>query len=129
MKPTFYLIDGHAVAYRQFYGLPSTSFSTSAGEPTNAVYGFTRILLDIIQKDKPKYLAVSFDMGLSGRETVYSDYKGTRDKMPEDLAIQMERIHQVVTALNIPILAVEGYEADDIIATVIEQAPDVMFYV
>ena len=129
MKPMFYLIDGHAVAYRQFYGLPATSFSTSAGEPTNAVYGFTRILLDIIQKDKPKYLAVSFDMGLSGRENLYPDYKGTRDKMPDDLVIQMSRIQQVVQALNIPILAVEDYEADDIIGTVIQQADDVDFYV
>jgi DNA polymerase-1 len=119
--PMFYLIDGHAVAYRQFFGLPVASFSTSAGELTNAVYGFTRVLLDIIQKDRPKYLAVSFDEGLSGREDIYPDYKGTRSKMDEDLNRQMERIFQVVEVLNIPILSLAGYEADDIIGTVIER--------
>lgn len=120
-KPMFYLIDGHAVAYRQFFGLPAASFSTSAGELTNAVYGFTRVLLDIIQKDRPKYLAVSFDEGLSGREAIYPEYKGTRAKMDDDLNRQMGRIFQVVEALNIPMLSLAGYEADDVIGTVIEQ--------
>jgi DNA polymerase-1 len=125
--PMFYLIDGHAVAYRQFFGLPTSSFSTSNGELTNAVYGFTRILLDIILKERPNYLAVSFDEGLSGRENVYADYKGTRAKMDDDLSRQMGRIYQVVRTLNIPILSLEGYEADDIIGTVIQQVPDVHF--
>ncbi len=126
-KPMFYLIDGHAVAYRQFFGLPATSFSTSNGELTNAVYGFTRILLDIILKEQPQYLAVSFDEGLSGRENVYEEYKGTRAKMDDELYKQMSRIYQVVEALNIPILSLAGYEADDVIGTVIEQVPDVHF--
>lgn len=122
--PMFYLIDGHAVAYRQFFGLPAGNFSTSAGELTNAVYGFTRVLLDIIQKDRPKYLAVSFDEGLSGREDIFPDYKGTRAKMDDDLSRQMGRIFQVVETLNIPILSLAGYEADDVIGTVIERYKD-----
>ncbi len=122
--PIFYLIDGHAVAYRQFYGLPTDSFSTSAGEITNATYGFTRILLDIILKERPDYLAVAFDDGLSGREEVYPEYKGTRDKMPDDLTPQIDRIKQIVRTFNIPILTVPGYEADDVIGTVTTQAPD-----
>lgn len=112
------LIDGHAVAYRQFFALPVESMSNKAGEPTNAVFGFTRILLDILQKDKPDYLAVSFDMGLSGRDQHYGDYKGTREKMPDELRSQLDKINTVVQAFNIPILALEGYEADDIIGTV-----------
>ncbi|MFW5708599.1 MAG: DNA polymerase I [Chloroflexota bacterium] len=126
-RPIFYLIDAHAVAYRQFFGLPLASFSTRAGEPTNATYGFTRILLDILQKDRPDFLAVTFDMGLSGRDTLYAEYKGTRGKMPDELSVQMDRIVQVVRAFNIPVLAMEGYEADDIIGTITQQAPDVHF--
>ena len=117
----FFVIDGHALAYRQFHALQSTGFRTRAGEPTNATYGFTRTLLDILLKDKPHYLAVSFDRGLSGREELFPDYKGTRDKMPDDLAIQIDRIIQVVAAFNIPILALDGYEADDLIGTVVKQ--------
>jgi DNA polymerase-1 len=120
-KPQFFVIDGHALAYRQFHALQSTGFRTRAGEPTNATYGFTRTLLDILLKDNPHYLAVSFDRGLSGRETLFPDYKGTRDKMPDDLAIQIDRIVQVVAAFNMPILALEGYEADDVIGTVVKQ--------
>ncbi|MCU0498042.1 MAG: DNA polymerase I [Anaerolineae bacterium] len=122
MPPVIYLLDGYAIAYRQYFGLPVASFSTRKGEPTNAVYGFTRVLLDILEKDKPNYLAVSFDMGMSGRETLYEAYKGTREKMETDLEVQLPRIAQVVEAFNIPILALEGYEADDVIGTVTQQA-------
>ncbi|HEX2620041.1 MAG TPA: 5'-3' exonuclease H3TH domain-containing protein, partial [Phototrophicaceae bacterium] len=122
MHPRLILVDGHAVAYRQFFALASPSFKTRSGEPTNATFGFTRALLDILEKDHPHYLAVSFDMGLSGRDTVFGDYKGTRDKMPDDLRVQLDRINQVVQAFNIPVLALEGYEADDVIGTVSKQA-------
>src|SRR5690606_14598428 len=104
-RPSFYLIDGHALAYRQYFALPVQGFRTRSGDPSNATFGFTRTLLDILQKDKPKYLAVSFDRGLSGREELFDEYKGTRDKMPDDLIIQMEQIHKVVEAFNIPVLA------------------------
>ncbi|MCE2489946.1 MAG: DNA polymerase I [Anaerolineae bacterium] len=120
-KDRFVIIDGHALAYRQYFALPVQAFRTRAGEPTNATYGFTRTLLDILQQERPDYLAVSFDRGLSGREELYGDYKGTREKMPDDLRSQIERIEEVVQAFNIPVLAREGYEADDVIGTVVSQ--------
>ena len=123
-RPLLYLIDGHAVAYRQYFALPAAGFSTRSGEPTNATFGFTRILLDILQKEKPHYLAVSFDRGLSGREQLYSEYKGTREKMPDELQMQLDRIADVVAAFNIPILAYDGFEADDVIGTIARQAEE-----
>lgn len=121
-RPVLYLIDGHALAYRAFFALPVQAFSTRDGEPTNAVFGFTSKLMDVIQKERPRYLAVSFDKGLSGRDTVFEEYKGTREKMPEDMVPQMDRIYETVRAFNIPILELEGYEADDVIGTVAAQA-------
>jgi DNA polymerase-1 len=121
-RPMFYIIDGHALAYRQFFALPVASFSTRAGEPTNAVYGFARTLLDILSKDKPEYIAVSFDQGLSGRDVLYSDYKGTREKMPGELSSQLNYIVQLVSAFNMPILEKDGFEADDVIGSVVGQA-------
>lgn len=121
-RPLLVLIDGHAVAYRQFFALDEKAFTTREGEPTNAVFGFTRLLLDLLEKNPPDYLAVSFDMGLSGRETLFDAYKGTREKMPDSLVTQMARIEQIVRAFNIPVLALEGYEADDVIGTVTAQA-------
>ncbi len=121
-RPMFYIIDGYALAYRQFFALPVASFSTRSGEPTNAVYGFARTLLDIMQKNEPQYIAVSFDRGLSGRETWYSEYKGTREKMPGELRTQIDRIAQLVEVFNMPLLAMDGYEADDVIGSVAPQA-------
>ncbi|MGD2079252.1 MAG: DNA polymerase I, partial [Chloroflexota bacterium] len=116
------LIDGHALAYRAFYALPLEAFTTKDGEPTNATYGFTRTLLDLIlAKDPPKYLAVSFDVGATFRDELFAEYKGTRAKMPDELRLQIERIREVVTALNIPILELEGYEADDVLGTIARQ--------
>ncbi len=120
-RPTLVLIDGHALAYRMFFALPVQGFQTKTGEPTNAVYGFARTLLDILQ-ERPDYLAVTFDQGLSGRGERYPDYKGTREKMPDDLRIQLDRIRELVTAFNIPILELDGYEADDVIGSVAPQA-------
>lgn len=124
VRPVLYLIDGHALAYRAFFALPVAAFSTRDGEPTNAVYGFTSKLMDILQNDRPRYLAVSFDRGLSGRETVFEDYKGTREKMPDELSLQMKRLYQMVGAFNIPILELDGYEADDVIGTIARQAEE-----
>lgn len=121
-QETLFLIDGYAVAYRQYFGLPIASFTAPDGTPTNAVFGFTRILMDILEKERPRYLAVSLDMGMSGRDTLFEAYKGTREKMPDDLEIQIHYIQEIVRAFNIPILALEGYEADDVIGTVTQQA-------
>ena len=117
----FFLLDGHAIAYRQFFGLRMEAFTTSTGEPTNAIFGFARLLLDILRKEKPQYLAVSFDRGMSGREEVFPEYKSTREKMPDELSSQLTRIEQLVRAFNIPILVLDGYEADDLIGTACAQ--------
>ena len=117
------LIDGHALAYRVFYALPLEAFTTKSGEPTNATYGFTRTLLDLLlSEDPPKYLAVSFDVGKTFRDEMFSEYKGTREKMPDELRVQIERIREVAQALNIPLLELEGFEADDVLGTIARQA-------
>jgi DNA polymerase-1 len=119
---TFVMIDGHALAYRMFFALPLESFTTKSGEPTNATYGFARTLLDLILADEPPaYLAVSFDLGATFRDDLYADYKGTREKMPNELEVQIDRIKQVVRALNIPVLECEGFEADDVLGTIARQ--------
>lgn len=122
-RPLLILIDGHAVAYRAYFALNAPGFRTEDGEPTNATFGFTRLILDILD-EAPDYFAISFDRGLSGREKLYPDYKGTREKMDDDLAVQLRRIQEVVEAFNIPVLALDGYEADDIIGTVTTQAEE-----
>ncbi|MFW6097598.1 MAG: DNA polymerase, partial [Chloroflexota bacterium] len=120
-----YLIDGHALAYRAFFALPLDAFSTKKGEPTNATYGFTRTLMDLLLGDHPpKYLAVTFDQGLTGRDELYEEYKATREKMPDELDVQIGRIRQVVEAFNIPILEFDGYEADDVLGTIAHIARD-----
>jgi DNA polymerase I len=122
-RPKLVLIDGHALAYQQYHALPIEKFTTTKGEPTNATYGFARSLLDILQADPPiDYLAVSFDQGMSGRDAVYVEYKSTREKMPDDMSIQMDRIRELVQAFNIPILEKETFEADDVIGTAAKQA-------
>ncbi len=113
------LVDGHALAYRMFFALPLEAFSTRAGEPTNATFGFTRSLMDIVlADDPPEYVAVSFDTGKTFRDDIFPDYKATRAKTPEELHMQVDRIREVVSAFNVPILEMEGYEADDVLGTV-----------
>lgn len=117
------LIDGHALAYRMFFALPLEAFTTKEGEPTNATYGFTRTLMELILADNPpEFLAVSFDLGRTFRDDLFDEYKGTREKMPDELRVQIERIREVVQALNIPVLELENYEADDVLGTVAQQA-------
>jgi len=116
-----YLIDGHALAYRTYYALTSGSgsgFRTHAGEPTAGVFGFTSVLLKLLEQEHPEYLAVAFDTGRTFRDELFADYKATRAKMPDELRTQMERIRQIVDAFNIPRLELEKYEADDILGSV-----------
>jgi DNA polymerase I len=117
-----YILDGHALAYRHYFAQAQNRLTTASGEPTGAVYGFARTLLDILTKDKPQYLLVAFDEGLTGRDELYPDYKGTREKMPDELDMQMARIRQLVESFNIPILAKDGYEADDLMGTIARQS-------
>jgi DNA polymerase-1 len=127
MSPRLYLIDGHALAYRAYFALSGAGpaparWITSAGEPTAGVFGFTSILLSLIEKERPEYLAVAFDTGRTFRDDLYPEYKATREKMPEDLGPQIERIRQVVRAFGLPILEAEGFEADDVLGTVAKRA-------
>ncbi len=121
-REVLYLIDGHALAYRSYFALQRGGFATSSGESTGAVYGFSRTLLDVVEHHQPKYLAVTFDEGLSAREEIYPDYKATRVKMPADLSSQIERIKDLVEAFNIPRLTMPNMEADDILGTISRQA-------
>ena len=117
-----YLIDGHALAYRSYFALTGAGsgsrWVTSAGEPTAGVFGFASVLLRLLEQDRPDYLAVSFDVGKTFRDEIYPDYKGTREKMPDDLRVQIKRMRELVDAFNIPRLEREGYEADDVMGSV-----------
>src|SRR4030066_1500665 len=120
MPPIIYLLDGHALAYRAYFALTrgsSSAFTTHSGEPTAGVFGFTSILIRLLEQDHPDYLAVTFDTGKTFRDNLFPDYKATRAKMPEDLRPQMDRIRQIVDAFNIPRLEMEGYEADDVLGS------------
>ena len=122
-KNQLVLIDGHALAYRMFFALPLEAFTTKSGEPTNATFGFLRTVLDwILADDPPRYFAVSFDLGRTFRDDLFEEYKGTREKMPDELRLQIERIKEVIQAFNIPVLELEGYEADDVLGTIARQA-------
>lgn len=123
MPQTLYLIDGHALAYRTYFALTSAGagtsrWSTSAGEPTAGVFGFTSVLLRILEQERPEYMAVAFDVGKTFRDKRYPDYKATREKMPDDLRTQMERIREMVDAFNFPRIEVDGFEADDVIGSI-----------
>src|SRR5262245_32079479 len=121
-RPTLILIDGHALAYRTYFALTSTGdasrWLTKTGEPTAGTYGFVSVVFKISEQDQPDYLAVSFDTGRTFRDDLFADYKGTREKMPDELAVQIKRINELIAAFNIPILTASGYEADDVLGTV-----------
>ncbi len=120
MPKILYLLDGHAIAYRAYFALTSgssTYWTTSKGEPTAGVYGFANRLIRLFEQEEPDYVAVSFDTGRTFRHEMYSDYKGTRAKMPDDLKVQIERIRQMVDRFNIPRIEIDNYEADDVIGS------------
>lgn len=114
------LIDGNSLVYRMFYGV--REMSNSKGVPTNAIYGFVNVLVKIQNEYKPDYLAVAFDLSApTFRHKEYEDYKGGRDKMPEDLQVQMDLLKELLGKMGIPMITKEGYEADDIIGTLSKQ--------
>ncbi len=119
--PKLVLIDGHSLAFRAFHALPLT-LTAPDGELTNAVFGFTSMLLNVLRDQQPEYVAVAFDVGKTFRHEMYAEYKGHRERMPDELRTQVERIKQVVQTLNIPIFTAEGFEADDVLATLARQA-------
>ncbi len=117
------LIDGHSVAYRAFFALPVENFATQTGQSTNAVFGFTSMLINVLRDEKPSHVVVAFDVSRhSFRTEQYPDYKATRSASPPEFKGQVELIKEVLTALEIPHVQCEGYEADDIIATLATQA-------
>jgi DNA polymerase-1 len=128
MPPILYLIDGHALAYRMYFALTAGGsnqrWQTSKGEPTAGIFGFARELIRILEQEKPEYMAVAFDTGKTFRHEMFSDYKATRAKMPDDLRPQIERIREMVDIFNLPRLEMEGYEADDVLGSVARVAAE-----
>ena len=121
MAARLFLIDGHGYIYRAFFALPH--LSTSKGLPTNAVYGFTAMLLKVIREHQPDYVAVAFDSkGPTQRHADFEAYKAHRPAMPDQMASQLPYIHRMVDAFAIPTLMIEGFEADDLIGTIVRQA-------
>jgi DNA polymerase-1 len=115
-KPRLFLIDGSSYIYRAFFAIPH--LSNSKGFPTNAIYGFTNMLLKVMREQAPEYLAIAFDApGPTFRHEVFGAYKAHRPSMPENLRPQIPFIKEIVSALRIPILEIEGYEADDLIGS------------
>lgn len=122
-QKTLILIDGHALAYRMFFALERTGMKTSAKQPTWAIYGFMKAIVDILRKIKPDGIAVSFDMSRKTfRTEEFEEYKAQRAAMPDDLRSQMQGIMEGVAAFNIPIYMLENFEADDIIGTIATKA-------
>ncbi len=125
MAKKLVLVDGHALAYRAFFALPVDAFSTSRGELTNAVYGFTMMLLRALQEEKPDFIAVTFDApAATFRHEEFEEYKAHRPPMREEMRSQMQRIREVVQVMNIPAFEFPGYEADDLIGSLAQQATD-----
>jgi DNA polymerase-1 len=121
-RPRLLLLDGHSLAYRAFFALPVENFSTTTGQPTNAVYGFTAMLINILRDESPTHVAVAFDVGRKTfRTEAYAEYKATRKETPTDFRGQLDLIREVLAALKITAIEAEGYEADDVIATLAVQ--------
>ena len=122
---TLILIDGHALAFRQYYALERTNMKTSDGTPTWAVYGFFKAVFDLLKDDnlKADAIAVAFDVSHhTFRTETYTEYKSNREAMPDNMRVQMELIYEGLKAFNIPIYTKEGFEADDVIGTISKEA-------
>jgi len=125
---TIYLVDGSGYIHRAYHAV--RHLSTSQGLPTNATFGFTNMVLKLLSEKNPEYVAMALDAkGPTFRHTLYAAYKANRPSMPEDLVVQLPYIKQVVEGMNIPVLELAGYEADDIIGTVVRLAEDAGFKV
>ncbi|MBL7493902.1 DNA polymerase I [Frankia sp. AgB1.9] len=120
--PRLLLLDGNSLAYRAFFALPVENFSTTTGQPTNAVYGFTSMLINALRDEQPTHVAVAWDLPApTFRHAQYAEYKAGRAETPSDFVGQISLIHQVCDALAVPSLSAASYEADDIIATLATQ--------
>ncbi|GAB3925965.1 DNA polymerase I [Kribbella albertanoniae] len=129
-RPRVLLLDGHSLAYRAFYALPVENFSTSTGQHTNAVYGFTSMLINMLRDEQPTHICVAFDVSRKTfRSEQYTEYKAGRTKSPDEFKGQVSLVKEVLDALRIPTTEIDGWEADDIIATLATQASDQGFEV
>jgi DNA polymerase-1 len=123
-RDRLYLIDGYALIYRAFFALISRPLVSSKGENTSAAWGVARFLIKVFEKHHPDYLGMVFDAGDSERVELYPEYKATREKMPDELALSIPRIRELVEGFNVPVLELQGYEADDVIGTLAAKAVD-----
>ena len=122
-RPVLFLIDGSSQMYRAYHAFRGRGLSNQEGHTTHAVYVFVTMLRKLIADHKPGYLVASFDLaGPTFRDEISADYKANRVAMPDDLAEQINWVHQACEALGVPILTVKGYEADDVIGTVANRA-------
>ncbi|HXF73482.1 MAG TPA: DNA polymerase I [Actinomycetota bacterium] len=123
-RPRLFLLDGHSLAYRAFFALPP-DLATSTGQVTNAVYGFTSMLLKLLAEERPDLIAVAFDKGApTVRLEVFADYKAGRPEAPDEFRQQLPLIREVLQKLAVPVVEVEGHEADDAIATLAVRAAE-----
>ncbi|CAB4342377.1 unannotated protein [freshwater metagenome] len=117
------LIDGHSMAYRAFFALPAENFTTAQGQHTNAIYGFATMLISLLKEEKPTHVAVAFDVSRKTfRTEIFPDYKANRAKTPDEFRSQMSYLHELVKGFGINQFEIEGYEADDVIATITKRA-------
>ncbi|GAA3763997.1 DNA polymerase I [Plantactinospora mayteni] len=123
--PRLLLLDGHSLAYRAFFALPVENFSTTTGQPTNAVYGFTSMLINVLRDERPTHIVVAFDVSRrSFRTERYAEYKAGRSETPGEFAGQVSLVKEVLAALRVPSVEKPGYEADDLLATLAHQGRD-----
>ncbi len=122
-RPRLLLLDGHSLAYRAFFALPVENFSTTTGQPTNAVYGFTSMLINVLRDEQPTHIGVAFDVSRDTfRQEEYAEYKANRSKSPDEFKGQVSLVKEVLAALRIATIEKDGFEADDVIATLTTQA-------
>ncbi|WP_055491756.1 DNA polymerase I [Streptomyces sp. TP-A0356] len=122
-RPRLMLMDGHSLAYRAFFALPAENFTTATGQPTNAIYGFASMLANTLRDEAPTHFAVAFDVSRkTWRSEEFTEYKANRSKTPDEFKGQVELIGELLDAMHAHRFAIEGYEADDVIATLATQA-------
>ncbi|MFE2584493.1 DNA polymerase I [Streptomyces sp. NPDC059378] len=122
-RPRLMLMDGHSLAYRAFFALPAENFTTATGQPTNAIYGFASMLANTLRDESPTHFAVAFDVSRkTWRSEEFTEYKANRSKTPDEFKGQVELIGELLDSMHVSRFAVDGFEADDIIATLATQA-------
>ncbi|TQJ87402.1 DNA polymerase I [Streptomyces sp. SLBN-31] len=122
-RPRLMLMDGHSLAYRAFFALPAENFTTATGQPTNAIYGFASMLANTLRDEEPTHFAVAFDVSRkTWRSEEFTEYKANRSKTPDEFRGQVELIGELLDTMHVSRFAIDGFEADDVIATLATQA-------